>query len=349
MPLSEFLSVEHPAITFVKLALGLNAAMIVIVYWALFTKHPRFRIIASSVLLASWPAAALLGLASPFDGLGAALGLSLFPWVISCAVWVTYLQRSRRVRVTFEHQVRSDEISTLGSPATSASSPTAGSKTPTMHPTREPKLASIEHPSSISLSSPPDQMPITPAPAPHPTDEDPWAVALAELDGNQRRPGLWARCFASTNGVDSEARAMYLRERVPQLQAEESARRVAELERATAEAAQHREARVALKTNYLKGERPSTQDVRELVLEAESDPALAKLWEQFQGDTLLHWCARLDLRPEAERLLALGADPCASNGKAQRPHMLAPVIPPFLAVARSGAKRSSPVDRTFAC
>ena len=25
------------------------------------------------------------------------------------------------------------------------------------------------------------------------------------------------------------------------------------------------------------------------------------------------------------------------------------VIPPFLAVARSGAKRSSPVDRTFAC
>ena len=25
------------------------------------------------------------------------------------------------------------------------------------------------------------------------------------------------------------------------------------------------------------------------------------------------------------------------------------VIPPFLAVARSGAKRSSPVDQTFAC
>ena len=31
------------------------------------------------------------------------------------------------------------------------------------------------------------------------------------------------------------------------------------------------------------------------------------------------------------------------------PVLVGGVIPPFLAVARSGAKRSSPVDQTFAC
>lgn len=47
--------------------------------------------------------------------------------------------------------------------------------------------------------------------------EEHWATAFSELKGDQRRDGLWARCFALSNGVESEAQAMYLRERVQQL------------------------------------------------------------------------------------------------------------------------------------
>jgi len=46
-----------------------------------------------------------------------------------------------------------------------------------------------------------------------------WSRALVELDSDQRRPGLWAKAFALSDGVDSQARAAYLRERVAELKA----------------------------------------------------------------------------------------------------------------------------------
>lgn len=324
MTLSDFLSIEHPAVTYIKVVLGLNIAIVAVIYWALFTKHPSFRVIASSLLLASWPIAALLGLVIPFEGLGATLGLSFFPWAISCSVWVTYLQRSRRVRVTFEYLVRSDELATQPHPQSPLPSPTSYNEGPTVSSKGQPKLENVEHQTSISAPSVSQQMPTMNDSAANVTEEDLWALALEELDGSQRKSGLWARCFASSNGVDAAARAMYLRERVIQLQSEESIRKAKILEHATTVANQQLEALTSLKTNYLNGKRPSAQDVRQLVLAAESDSTIVGLWDRFQGDTLLHWCARYDLATEAERLLALGADPCATNGKAQRPCMLAP-------------------------
>ena len=44
-------------------------------------------------------------------------------------------------------------------------------------------------------------------------DEQVWALALAEFDGPSRRAGLWAKCFAQSEGDESRAKAMYLRER----------------------------------------------------------------------------------------------------------------------------------------
>jgi hypothetical protein len=315
--LSELLSLNHPLITFTKISLVTEALAVAVIYWALFTKHRKFRVIASSVLVGLWPAIALIGTATQFDGLGEVLVLSLLSWLPGCAVWVTYLQRSRRVRVTFEHSVRM-EVTKLGglegpheSPSTIAVDATSSVVDPPVGThLRSPKqLPSAQASPSMTLGDP------------HQSDEDLWSLALSELEGESRRSGLWARCFASTNGVDSEAKARYLRERVQQLQGERAVQHAADAVRQKvvdklAEGVQR------LKSSFISGAHPTEDDVRQLVAAAENDPALARLWERFFGNTLLHWCARYDLRFEAERLLSLGADPCAGNGKAQRPHML---------------------------
>jgi hypothetical protein len=106
----EFLAIDHPAITFLKVALALNTVGTAIIYWLLFTKHQKFRAVATWLLLGVFPAIVLLGFLNPFDGLGNMIATTLFPWAISCAVWVTYLQKSERVRVTFEHCLKQDEI-----------------------------------------------------------------------------------------------------------------------------------------------------------------------------------------------------------------------------------------------
>ena len=102
MSLTELLSVDHPAITFLKIALVLDTAIVAAIYWLLFTKHPKFRSVTTWLLLGGFPVLVLLGIRYTFAGLADAMAISFISWAISCAVWVTYLNRSRRVRVTFE-------------------------------------------------------------------------------------------------------------------------------------------------------------------------------------------------------------------------------------------------------
>jgi hypothetical protein len=49
-------------------------------------------------------------------------------------------------------------------------------------------------------------------------DDRYWAFALREVEGRDRKPGLWARCFAICGGDENAAKAAYIRERVNQLQ-----------------------------------------------------------------------------------------------------------------------------------
>ncbi len=51
-------------------------------------------------------------------------------------------------------------------------------------------------------------------------DEQLWAAALAELEQQRRRPGLWARAFSEAMGDEAKASAIYLALRVRQLKAE---------------------------------------------------------------------------------------------------------------------------------
>jgi hypothetical protein len=60
---------------------------------------------------------------------------------------------------------------------------------------------------------------LTPIDVLNSVEEDMWALALNELDGEGRRAGLWAKSFANCNGAEGPARAEYLKQRVRQLKA----------------------------------------------------------------------------------------------------------------------------------
>ena len=109
MTLVQFLDLAYPELAFAKLLLALNGAAAVLVACLLLTRQPYFRPIAVALLAGSWPVAAALSAFNGGPGLEEALGQSVLPWLISCVVWITYLQRSRRVRVTFEHCVLAGE------------------------------------------------------------------------------------------------------------------------------------------------------------------------------------------------------------------------------------------------
>lgn len=228
MTLSEFFSVEHPAVSYTKFALGLQTLIVTIIYWLLFSKHSSFRKHASILLLISWPIAALIGLAYPFPGSGSTLIQSVIPWVLSCTVWVTYLQRSKRVRVTFENQV------TVDAPTDSAS---VAKNQSTVLP--EPPLRDVTQPNyegaltqayqaSVLYETPPEEF---------------WAVALTEFESDKRRPGLWARVFAEAKGNDAIAKAGYLSCRANELSLEHADQVAAAVRK---EKAQAREAQLAL-------------------------------------------------------------------------------------------------------
>lgn len=105
MTLTQFLSYNEAFGTYAKIVLALETLMAAVIFWLLFTKQRSFRVVTSSLLLAHWPVISLFALATKAPGVGGVIGLGLISWVLSCTVWVTYLQRSRRVRVTFENCV----------------------------------------------------------------------------------------------------------------------------------------------------------------------------------------------------------------------------------------------------
>ena len=257
MTLQQLLTIDHPAIAFTKLALTLDVLSVAIIYWLLFTKNRNFRQVSSAVLFFGWPLAALFGALKPFDGFGNVLGLSLFPWLLSCGVWVTYLQRSRRVRITFEQCVPSDEVRSEVARTQSGPMPTTSvGEAPT---NSQQSISAAAQPSSSSERSKPERTRESTAPrtsvsqATQSPDrareiaktaqpmqgvpsEQFWSVAIAEFEGPSRRPGLWARVFSEAQGNEAIAKANYLRYRAEELHDQHSVH--LEQERRNAEAAQ---------------------------------------------------------------------------------------------------------------
>ena len=110
MPLSELLSIDEPHITFVKLVVGYQILTTIIILFAFLTKTSGFRALFTWTNIAYFPYVFVAGYNNEFDGVMDILLQEFFPWILTCAIFVTYVQLSKRVRVTYERSIRSDEV-----------------------------------------------------------------------------------------------------------------------------------------------------------------------------------------------------------------------------------------------
>jgi len=199
--LSEFFSIEHPAVSYTKFVLGFQALILTIIYWLLFSKHSSFRNITSILLATSWPITALIGLAFPFPSSGSALIASVIPWLLSCAVWITYLQRSKRVRVTFERaiQLKEKDRTTGNIDNKEHIDRYHAHSQKNVYPVVREVSEKIKVPDKSGTNTRTD------------IDEENWEQALNEFEGKDRRLGVWAKCFAQSEGDEVRAKAEYLK------------------------------------------------------------------------------------------------------------------------------------------
>lgn len=178
--------------------LWINGLFVVAIYGLLFSKHPSFRPVSIYFLLGRWPAEALLAFVYPFPHSGNALASDFIPWAVSCAIWVTYLQRSKRVRVTFEHSVKVGQDNVAGSSQLGSAS---------------------------SLLSPPAPNPIPPVLIPDESSQKTteaheellYAQIAQELDTNTVDKGLWTKMYVQAGGDDQQTRVLYIQARFARL------------------------------------------------------------------------------------------------------------------------------------
>jgi hypothetical protein len=210
--------------------LGVYAAITAfagLVILALFIlKNPNFRIAAISLMLVPWPAlAAIYYNWVPESFL---LGGSV-AWIVSVAIWATYLQKSRRVRVTFEHCISGEAPEARSEPryyahGSNEEAGAAGANFPVGAMTQRFDAINSERPGETTAAN---------------TDpnERCWAQALSEYESDRKKPGLWARAYAEGQGEGAAAKAHYLKLRAAQLleEYEEQAREIISRQRAEQE------------------------------------------------------------------------------------------------------------------
>lgn len=229
--LGKLLAVDMPESSFLKLVLWIRGLIVVPIYWLLFSKHPSFRRVSICLLLGMWPAIALAGLLNPFPGLGDFLALSLVEWGVSIAVWVTYLQRSKRVRVTFECSVKAgQDIAASTSLPPSSHKPAAIRESAQERQFNDASTRAREQvpPSRVSKDIFPLQPTVKPT-APIPISAKPnqntaeahedrlYAQIAQELDTNTVDKSLWTKAYAQAGGDDTQTRVLYIKARFARL------------------------------------------------------------------------------------------------------------------------------------
>ena len=222
LTMSQFLEIEPILGAYVTWEIALAVVTALVLAWLLFTKHRSFRVVATGITLSFWPISAVLAYwtsAIQFEEVSSSLAMALFRWLVACAIWVTYLQRSHRVRVTFENTVLTTQVDAAPPP------PPQPAPLPQTRPT-----STVVNTSPSFKPVPQSIKPTITAPMPVPLQqtitvaedaiEDIWAKALAEYQGSDRKPGLWAKCFAEADGNEALAQATYLKTRAAQLEAD---------------------------------------------------------------------------------------------------------------------------------
>lgn len=98
-----------PKLVLAKIVIAIEIAATVIIAYFLFTKHEKFRLVTSFVLIGMWPILFIVSaLVSPASVGGIIKSfIGSFVWII---VWVIYLNCSQRVRVTYEHKILEQSV-----------------------------------------------------------------------------------------------------------------------------------------------------------------------------------------------------------------------------------------------
>ena len=116
LSVTKFLAIDSPEVIYIEFSLWMNIALTTVIYILMITKNSDFRKIVSFMLLGAWPTLFLYGQAHPYSGIGSDLSASFLSWIIYCVVWVTYINKSRRVRVTFENAILNEDTSRIHVP-----------------------------------------------------------------------------------------------------------------------------------------------------------------------------------------------------------------------------------------
>lgn len=341
LTISELLQIDMPIVSFLKIFLFLEFLVAGITVFLLLKKSAQFRQITSIVRLALWPMIALTGTAFGGEGTGEAIAKSFFPWVLSCAVWVTYLQWSKRVRVTFEHQILTDDVfanltssqgsqdrrtvrPAIKSPAyqpptytsTAASSQNfqaSERSMPLVKVHANPTSWSSVNSSKVRETSPSSATAVEKSTVQSlPTEEDHWAAALLEIESGPRRSGIWAKVFSESEGDEAKAKAAYLKVRVQQLNEETYANRALELREAE-KVAETQRLQITLE-QFVKNAWVTVDSLKAIVWGLEPD-VLRSVVVEATSNTLLHVCVHCGLEREVHRLMEIGVNPERRNSE----------------------------------
>lgn len=160
------------------------------------------------------------------------------------------------------------------------------------------------------------------------TEEDHWATAMAEVESGQRRPGVWGKAFAESDGDETKAKVAYLKALVQQLtdavralKAKEEAEKQEEILKEQAAVRADEEALEQSIRQFLASGTVSLGQIRHLVQHPDK-ARIVNLADTVRGNTLLHICAESDMLEEVNALLISGAEPQISNNKGLRPEFM---------------------------
>jgi len=160
------------------------------------------------------------------------------------------------------------------------------------------------------------------------TEEGYWAEAMAELESNQRRPGVWAKAFSEADGDVAKANAAYMKARVKQMHdlVQAEAAKLASQQRD--EAAKTKALALAKQqgieevvNQFLRSGTISEANLRVLIYQQDISKTIL-MRDKIRGNTLLHICAASGMLEEVRTLLAAGASPNESNNNGLRPYYM---------------------------
>jgi hypothetical protein len=160
------------------------------------------------------------------------------------------------------------------------------------------------------------------------TEEGYWAEAMAELESNQRRPGVWAKAFSEADGDVAKANAAYMKARVKQMHDLVQAEAAKLVSQQRDEAAKTKALALAKQqgieevvNQFLRSGTISEANLRVLIYQQDISKTIL-MRDKIRGNTLLHICAASDMLDEVRALLAAGASPNESNNQGLRPYYM---------------------------